>query len=101
MLAALDDREYRLAEHQEIRLTIHDVDRKDIKRYYRPTQDNRNERQAIAGFWDEGMGSKALSILLAELRDGDTVLVKASRGAALDLLVDRLVLAAGSEGAEA
>jgi UDP-N-acetylmuramoyl-tripeptide--D-alanyl-D-alanine ligase len=44
---------------------------------------------------------EALSILLAELRDGDTVLVKASRGAALDLLVDRLVLAAGSEGAEA
>jgi UDP-N-acetylmuramoyl-tripeptide--D-alanyl-D-alanine ligase len=38
----------------------------------------------------------ALMLLLAQLRDGDTILVKASRGAALDLLVDRLVLAAGS-----
>ncbi len=37
---------------------------------------------------------EALAILLAELRDADTVLVKASRGAELDLLVDRLVLAA-------
>jgi UDP-N-acetylmuramoyl-tripeptide--D-alanyl-D-alanine ligase len=38
----------------------------------------------------------ALALLLTQLRDGDTILVKASRGAALDLLVDRLVLAAGS-----
>ena len=39
----------------------------------------------------------ALALLLAELRDGDTVLVKASRGAALDVLVERLVdSAAGS-----
>jgi len=37
---------------------------------------------------------EALSLLLRELRDGDTVLVKASRGAALDLLVEQLVLAA-------
>ncbi len=37
---------------------------------------------------------EALSALLAELRDGDAVLVKASRGAELDLLVDRLVLVA-------
>ena len=36
----------------------------------------------------------ALALLLAQLRDGDTILVKASRGAALDLLVERLVLAA-------
>ena len=34
---------------------------------------------------------EALALLLAELQDGDTVLVKASRGAALDLLVERLV----------
>ena len=37
---------------------------------------------------------EALELLLAELREGDTVLVKASRGAALDLLVEQLVLAA-------
>jgi UDP-N-acetylmuramoyl-tripeptide--D-alanyl-D-alanine ligase len=38
---------------------------------------------------------EALALLLSELRDGDTILVKASRGAALDLLVDQLVGAAG------
>ena len=43
---------------------------------------------------------EALAVLLAELREGDSVLVKASRGAALDLLVERLVLAGQSgEGA--
>ena len=35
----------------------------------------------------------AIEVLLAELRPGDTVLVKASRGAALDLIVDALVAA--------
>jgi UDP-N-acetylmuramoyl-tripeptide--D-alanyl-D-alanine ligase len=35
----------------------------------------------------------AVEVLLAELRPGDTVLVKASRGAALDLVVDALVAA--------
>ncbi|HZW01073.1 MAG TPA: hypothetical protein VFF55_05845, partial [Candidatus Deferrimicrobium sp.] len=44
---------------------------------------------------------EALTVLLAGLRDGDAVLVKASRGAALDLLVDQLVLAARSRGAPA
>jgi UDP-N-acetylmuramoyl-tripeptide--D-alanyl-D-alanine ligase len=44
---------------------------------------------------------EALSILLAELRAGDTVLVKASRGAELDVLVDQLVLAAGAADARA
>lgn len=38
----------------------------------------------------------AVAVLLADLREGDTVLVKASRGAALDLLVEQLVQAAGS-----
>lgn len=38
----------------------------------------------------------ALAFLLHELRAGDTVLVKASRGAALDVLVAQLVLAAGA-----
>jgi len=37
---------------------------------------------------------QALALLLAELQDGDTILVKASRGAALELLVEQLVLAA-------
>jgi UDP-N-acetylmuramoyl-tripeptide--D-alanyl-D-alanine ligase len=43
----------------------------------------------------------ALGVLMGELREGDTVLVKASRGAALDLLVERLVLAAGAMGPSA
>jgi UDP-N-acetylmuramoyl-tripeptide--D-alanyl-D-alanine ligase len=43
----------------------------------------------------------ALALLLAELREGDTVLIKASRGAALDLLVEQLVLAARAGAAEA
>jgi UDP-N-acetylmuramoyl-tripeptide--D-alanyl-D-alanine ligase len=42
----------------------------------------------------------ALTLMLAELGDGDTVLVKASRGAALELLVARLVAAAGAGQAE-
>jgi UDP-N-acetylmuramoyl-tripeptide--D-alanyl-D-alanine ligase len=44
---------------------------------------------------------EALALLLGELRAGDTVLVKASRGAALDVLVDRLVLAGTSGEASA
>ncbi len=44
---------------------------------------------------------EALALLLSELRDGDTILVKASRGAALDVLVDQLVRAAGVDGARA
>jgi len=48
-----------------------------------------------------GGRDEALALLIGELRDGDTVLVKASRGAALDLLVERLVLAAGTTGPSA
>lgn len=44
---------------------------------------------------------EALASLLHELRDGDSILVKASRGAALDLLVEQLVLAAGAGEARA
>jgi UDP-N-acetylmuramoyl-tripeptide--D-alanyl-D-alanine ligase len=43
----------------------------------------------------------ALDLLLTELWDGDSVLVKASRGAALDLLVDRIALAAGLDDGNA
>jgi UDP-N-acetylmuramoyl-tripeptide--D-alanyl-D-alanine ligase len=43
----------------------------------------------------------ALGVLQTTLRDGDTVLVKASRGAALDLLVDDLVRLAPDAGATA
>ncbi len=39
----------------------------------------------------------ALALLVAELREGDAVLVKGSRGAALDLLVDALVAAASDQ----
>jgi UDP-N-acetylmuramoyl-tripeptide--D-alanyl-D-alanine ligase len=45
--------------------------------------------------------AEALGALVAMLEDGDAVLVKASRGAALDLLVDQLVLAATPAGASA
>ncbi len=60
---------------------------------------------AIAGGMDAGRVDRAadrdeaLHLLLAELRDGDTVLVKASRGAALELLVEQLLLAARTAGA--
>jgi UDP-N-acetylmuramoyl-tripeptide--D-alanyl-D-alanine ligase len=42
---------------------------------------------------------RALEALLAEARDGDTILVKASRGAALDQLVEALVKAGGAGAA--
>ncbi len=45
--------------------------------------------------------AEALAALHTMLEDGDTVLVKASRGAALDLLVEELVAAARSSGASA
>ena len=44
---------------------------------------------------------EALTVLLGELQDDDSILVKASRGAALDLLVERLVLAGGAGEARA
>jgi UDP-N-acetylmuramoyl-tripeptide--D-alanyl-D-alanine ligase len=44
---------------------------------------------------------EALALLLADLADDDTILVKASRGAALDLLVDQLVAAAEAGPAQA
>jgi UDP-N-acetylmuramoyl-tripeptide--D-alanyl-D-alanine ligase len=40
----------------------------------------------------------ARELLLAQLRPGDVVLVKASRGVALDVLVDELVAALGGPG---
>jgi len=49
--------ETRVGDAQELRLTIQDVDRQDLKRYYRPTQDNRNERQAIALFFEDEGGN--------------------------------------------
>jgi UDP-N-acetylmuramoyl-tripeptide--D-alanyl-D-alanine ligase len=44
---------------------------------------------------------EALALLLSELREGDTILVKASRGAALDLLVSRLISVAEAGDARA
>ncbi len=55
-----------------------------------------NARMPAARIHTVADRDEALAILLAELRDGDTILVKASRGAELDLLVDRLVLAAAA-----
>jgi UDP-N-acetylmuramoyl-tripeptide--D-alanyl-D-alanine ligase len=62
-----------------------------------------------AGAADAGMPGDALltvpdrtaaaSALLGDVRDGDVVLVKASRGIALDLLVDELVAALGGPSA--
>ncbi len=54
-----------------------------------------------ASVWLVADRDEALTLLLAELRDGDTVLLKASRGAELDLLVEKLVLAAGAGVAKA
>jgi len=44
---------------------------------------------------------EARELLLGQLREGDTILVKASRGAALDVLVAELVLAAAAGEARA
>jgi UDP-N-acetylmuramoyl-tripeptide--D-alanyl-D-alanine ligase len=64
-----------------------------------------------AGAADAGLDADALhraadraaarDLLLSEVRDGDVVLVKASRGVALDVLVDELVAALGGAGARA
>lgn len=43
----------------------------------------------------------AIALLASELRPGDSILVKASRGMELDLVVDALVAAAGGEAAPA
>ena len=59
--------EYRLSETQEVRVTIQDVDRQDLKRYYRPTQNNRNERQAIAGFFNDIGGNDIFDTMEARL----------------------------------
>ncbi len=42
-----------LSEARTLRLTLQDVSREDIARYYRPTQDNANRRQAAALFWND------------------------------------------------
>ena len=44
---------------------------------------------------------EALAVLLTELDDGDSILVKASRGAELDRLVERLAVAGGAREARA
>jgi UDP-N-acetylmuramoyl-tripeptide--D-alanyl-D-alanine ligase len=43
----------------------------------------------------------AIDVLRKDLRPGDSVLVKASRGPQLDLIVDALIALAGAEGAPA
>ncbi len=45
--------EWRVADERTLRLTLQDVHRDHIRRYYRPTQDNANDRQAAALFWND------------------------------------------------
>lgn len=53
--------EWRMAPQRTLRVTVQDVHRDGIKRYYRPYQDNENDREAVAlflqdenptGLWD-------------------------------------------------
>jgi len=59
--------EYRVDLELTVRLTVQDVHRTDIKRYYRPTQDNTNDRQAIALFYSDVAGSDFFDTLDANL----------------------------------
>ncbi len=47
--------EWRVSEDRTLRLTLQDVHRWDIKRYYRPFQNNANDREAVAVFWNDGV----------------------------------------------
>jgi outer membrane receptor protein involved in Fe transport len=49
--------EMRVAPGKFVRLTVQDVHREDIKRYYRPTQDNVNDRKAVGLFFRDEAGS--------------------------------------------
>lgn len=45
--------EWRATEQGTLRLTVQDVHRDHVKRYYRPYQDNENDREAVALFWND------------------------------------------------
>lgn len=45
--------EWRLADARTLRLTVQDVHRDHIRRYYRPTQDNANDREAVGLFFND------------------------------------------------
>ena len=59
--------EMKLAEKRILRLTVQDVHRTGIKRYYRPTQDNANTRQAAGLFYEDDAGNGAWDQLEAKL----------------------------------
>jgi len=59
--------EWRVAPDRILRLTVQDVHREDIKRYYRPFQDNENERQAVALFWNDALRTRLWDRLEARL----------------------------------
>jgi outer membrane receptor protein involved in Fe transport len=46
--------EWKVEEDRVLRLTLQDVHRWDIKRFYRPLQNNANDREAVALTWNDG-----------------------------------------------
>ncbi|MCK6481687.1 MAG: TonB-dependent receptor, partial [Planctomycetes bacterium] len=50
-----------------LRLTVQDVHRDHVKRYYRPTQDNANDREAVGLFYEDSKGNATWDSLEARL----------------------------------
>jgi outer membrane receptor protein involved in Fe transport len=65
--------EARLGDGRFLRLTVQDVHRDHIKRYYRPTQDNHNDREAVALFFRDDAGNETWDALEARLYWQDKV----------------------------
>ncbi len=59
--------EYLVDEGRSLRLTVQDVHREHVKRYYRPYQDNENDREAVALFFRDEAGSDLWDQLEARL----------------------------------
>ncbi len=59
--------EFRIDPSRTMRLTVQDVHRTKTKRYYRPTQDNTNDREAIALFYADTAGNDFFDTLDANL----------------------------------
>jgi outer membrane receptor protein involved in Fe transport len=59
--------ELKLAEDRTLRMTVQDVNRDHVARYYRPTQDNANRRQAAGLFYNDASKGGLLDDVEARL----------------------------------
>ncbi len=80
--------EYRLDEGRVVRLTVQDVHRDHMKRYYRPLQDNENDREAVALSYRDDRGNDIWDSFEAKLyhqykRDGRRFFDTMRRGEAI------------------